>query len=173
MNRKVRALLNLMKEMGVTINDLLIYDDSIETTKKFPLEVYFSDQTRSFDVEHYYKGKHRTPEGVIIGNTVFALANRAQSIECGVAERYCNQAFSRDLTGTLPTEEQVALLTENLDLYEQISVFLQQGRLGKNRLAIADESNSDEWQNYYNMQRGIKCAHNSWTLVLPVINLEQ
>ena len=71
MKQKVRALLNLMKEMGVTINDLLIYDDSIETTKKFPLEVYFSDQTRSFDVEHYYKGKHRTPEGVIISNTVF------------------------------------------------------------------------------------------------------
>lgn len=173
MKQKVRALLNLMKEMGVTINDLVIYDDSIETTGKFPLEVYFSDQTRSFDVEHYYKGKHRTPEGVIIGNTVFALANVAESIECGKAERYCRQAFSRDLTGTLPTEEQVMLLTENLDLYEQISEFLQHGRLGKSCLAIVDESNSGDWQNYYDMRRGIKSAHNSWTLTLPVINLEQ
>ncbi len=173
MKQKVRALLALMKEIGVTIDDLVMYDDSIETTKKFPLEVYFSDQTRSVDVEHYYKGKHRTPEGVIIGNTVFALANMAESIECGMAERYCHQAFSRGLTGTLPTEEQIALLTENLVLYEQVCVFLRHGRLGKNCLAIADESNSDGWQNYYDMRRGITGAHNSWTLTLPVINLER
>lgn len=47
MKEKVQAVLRLMEVMGVTIKDLQIYDDSIENTKKFPLELYYNDGTRS------------------------------------------------------------------------------------------------------------------------------
>ena len=61
--------------MGVTIKDLQIYDDSIENTKKFPLELYYNDGTRSFDVDHP-KETDSYPIGVIINNTVYAFIYR-------------------------------------------------------------------------------------------------
>ncbi len=157
--------------MNVTISDLSIYDDSIESTKKFPLEVYFSDKTRSFDVEHYNKGTQRIPLGVIIDNTIYALPGYLEDIDCGKAETYCSSALGYGFTGILPTETQIIALTENLNLYNQISVFLGHGELHKTSLAIAHTKNGSNWQNYYDMKRGITSAHNSWVNTLPIINL--
>lgn len=172
MKKKVKTILELMEQLGVTIGDLQVYDDSIETTKKFPLEVYFSDRTKSYDVDYYYKSVHRTAVGIMINNTVYALADYAESVECGHSENYCRKAFHNGLIGSLPLSKQIVDLSNNLIAYNRISVFLKHGKLGgESRLAIADKGNSSRWQAYYNMERGIEAAHNSWTKTLPVINL--
>ena len=65
MKEKVSAILNLMKLMNVKVEDLVIYNGEIERNGKFPLEVFYSDRTRSFDISHYQED-NRHPLGIII-----------------------------------------------------------------------------------------------------------
>ena len=123
MKEKIQAILRLMEVMGITIKDLQIYDDSIKNTKKFPLELYYNDATRSFDVD-YPKGTYRYPLGVIINNTVYAFIYRIENLGCGETLQHCQDAFERGRNGSLPTQEQLKTLKDHLDEYDKISVFL-------------------------------------------------
>ena len=174
MKEKVQAVLRLMEVMGVTIKDLQIYDDSIENTKKFPLELYYNDGTRSFDVDHP-KGTDSYPIGVIINNTVYAFIYRIKNVVCGYTLQHCQDAFGRERNGSLPTLEQLKTFKEHLDEYDKISVFFRYGTLDDNagtRFAIAHPDNSRHLQYYYDLKREVVGADNSWNWTLPVLNLE-
>ena len=173
MKEKVQAILKLMKVVGVTIEDLQVFNDSIESTKKFPLEVYYDDKTKSDDLEYYKKGIGRCPIGIVISNTVFALPSRRHCAKCGNALQYCQDAFGRGIEGSLPEKEQCEMLKEHLIDYDKISLYIEHSRLGNDDhlyLAIKHPENG-KVQYYYDFQREIEIAINSWVPILPVINL--
>lgn len=174
MKEKIQAILRLMEVMGITIKDLQIYDDSIENTKKFPLELYYNDATRSFDVD-YPKGTYRYPLGVIINNTVYAFIYRIENLGCGETLQHCQDAFERGRNGSLPTQEQLKTLKDHLDEYDKISVFFKYGKLMDNAgpsFAIAHPKNSRYLQYSYDLEREVVYSDNGWNWTLPVLNLE-
>lgn len=174
MKKKVKLIFDLMEQLGVSLEDLRIYDDSIEATGKFPLEIYYRDKTRSFDLEYYYDGqdKGRFAFGVIINNTVYALACFVTDIRCGDAERYCQTCMPEGIVCTLPTAEQLAVLCDNLEDYNKISEFMKYGRIGKDgSYAIAHKGNTSNWQNYYCMDSKKTFANNYCHMAVPIINL--
>ena len=173
MKEKVQAILRLMKVMNVTINDLQLFDD-IEATKKFPLEVYYDDQTKSDDLEYYKKGLKRSPVGIVIGNTVFALPGYIDSIRCGDAEEYCQGVLGGGIVGSLPEKEQLEVLKEHIVEYDRIAFYLHHPELGSDDfvcLAVKHQQNSQKRQYYYNFGKGTVIACNGWVPTLPVINL--
>ena len=175
MKEKVQAILRLMEVMNITINDLQVFDDSIEATKKFPLEVYYDDQTKSDDLEYYKKGLGRCPVGIVIGNTVFALPAYIDGPRCGYAEKYCQDAsLGRGVIASLPEKEQLEVLKEHIVEYDKIAFYLQHQELGNDDrlcLAIKHPQNSHNRQHYYNFGRGVVMAGNGCVPTLPVINL--
>ena len=171
MNENTITVLELMKRKSATIDDLQASDDSIEATGKFPWEVYFSDKSISCDVEHYCKGEQRIPIGVVIGSTMYALPDYVGREGCGRSKMYCREAFPFGFIGTLPNEYQVMTLTDNLDTYNQIAVFLKHKKLGKMQLAIAHGDNSSNRQHYYDMKTRVEGYSDDFTPTLPVINL--
>lgn len=175
MEEKVQAILKLMEVMGVSIDDLKVFNRSIEATKKFPLEVYYDDKTKSDDLEYYKKGLERCPIGIVIGDTVFALPSRINSPKCGEALKYCKEAFGRGIIGSLPIQNQFEMLKEHLTDYDKISFYLEKKRLGDDDLlylAIEHPNNREHLQYYYDFKREIIASNNSWVPTLPIINLK-
>ena len=93
MQDKVDLIYKMMRYLGLSIDDLIVFDRSIDLTGKFPLEVYFSDKTRSFDVKRAFDSDDRTPIGIIIDNTVFTLGNYHNLLFASEIDDFCKSYF--------------------------------------------------------------------------------
>jgi len=178
---KVSTILNLMKLMNVKVDDLMIYDGSIEQSGKFPLEVFYSDRTHSFDVSHSQEDK-RHPLGVIIGDTIYAVSaycNREQCIEIEMFLRtdWYYDMFEKDfqgpLQGSLPTCEQANELSNHMIAYNQINAFFDFALFDKEYIAVAGMNDSINRQLCYYFKTGKTRQEMSYAYVLPVCRLKK
>ena len=172
---KVKIILELMEIMDVTINDLHDFKDG-KITDRFPFELYFSNRTKSSDVKYAEENTLRTPIGVIINNTVYALPVYVDLLTTyGKAEEYCKTVWQKYfLNGDLPTLEQLKSLKRNLVAYNKISAFLKKGRLGeglRTRFAISHLHQPSGRQHCYDLESGAEEITNKCVSTLPVINL--
>lgn len=170
MQDKVDLIYKMMRYLGLSIDDLIVFDRSIDLTGKFPLEVYFSDKTRSFDVKYAFDSDVRTPLGVIIDNTVFTLGNYHNLLYATEIDDFCNNLFDNEKT-SLPTVEQAKKLAEHLNEYNKISIFFQHGRLEKDCIAVSSAQSLDFVQSYYNLKDGTVCVTEKCIHTIGVINL--
>ena len=177
MKEKVEAIFKLMEVMGVTIEDLQAFNQSIEAAKKFPLEIYYDDKTRSDSLEYYNKRGNRYPIGIVIGKTVFALPFYIDRLSCGYASMHCCSMQGYQGCGVLPTAEQLKSLKAHWDDYNIISVFLKCGRLEDCDyltgmfLAVFHPDNDASGQYCYDLKKDVVFRYNGITPTLPVINL--
>lgn len=181
MKEKVSAILNLMKLMNVRVEDLIIYNGQIEQSGKFPLEVFYSDRTRSFDVSHSQESK-RHPLGVIINNIVYALGGYVSNERsCEIPDFLQSQwyydmwveNYQGALSGELPTSEQVDALNSNMMAYNQINAFFGMPLFERDSVAIScDEQLKDSTLCYY-LKSKQTYKTSSCAYVLPVHNLKK
>lgn len=151
MKEKVKHVLELMRLLGVTIEDLTYNFNSIAETKKFPLEVLFMDGTRTFDAS---PDKSFLPCGIIIDGTIFALPYRLQKVQSyEEAERYCAYAFPSRYQGILPNGHDIEKLTENFAAYNQIATYFGYEALSKERMLIVPFNDDVASLNCYDMER--------------------
>lgn len=162
-----QKLLGLMEALGITPDELLAYDESIKRPARFPLDVYYSDHTKSSSMSHLSAKQNRVPIGVVIGKTLYPFPNAKGYVAESLLEDYCDDVISYHLKGVLPTKEQVQTLVRNLPDYNRISLLLFKQRLDYVALAIADKKGTT-----YDMRTGlVRIYHDSWQHVLPVVNL--
>lgn len=179
---KVSAVLNLMKLMNVEVNDLVIYDGSIEQSGKFPLEVFYSDRTHSFEVSHFQEGK-RNPLGVIIGDTIYAVSAYCNQERCLEIETFLRtdwyydrfeKNFQGPLQGSLPTCEQANELSKHIIAYNQINAFFDLDLFDKEYIAVAGKNNNRNSQLCYYFKTGKTRQEMSFAYyVLPVCRLNE
>ena len=179
---KVSAVLNLMKLMNVEVNDLIIYDGSIEQSGKFPLEVFYSDRTHSFDVSHSQEDK-RHPLGVIIGDTIYAVSAYCNQERCLEIETFLRtdwyydrfeKNFQGPLQGSLPTCEQANELSKHIIAYNQINAFFDLDLFDKEYIAVAGKNNNRNSQLCYYFKTGKTRQEMSFAYyVLPVCRLNE
>lgn len=170
MQDKVDLIYKMMRYLGLSIDDLIVFDRSIDLTGKFPLEVYFSDKTRSFDVKHSFDSDDRTPIGIIIDNTVFTLGNYHNLLFASEIDDFCKSLFDNEKV-SLPTVEQAKKLSEHLNEYNKISLFFQNGRLERDCIAVSSAQSLDFVQSYYNLKDGTVCVTEKCIHTIGVINL--
>ncbi len=172
MKEKIKTVKAVMNQLGVTVEDLLQFDDDIDRTGHFPLELYYNDGSKSAYRSYFGNNRSRiTPIGVVIADTVYAFSTyhwhavKADSCEMK-CRKYCNGS------GTLPTTEQLKALYDNIDAYNRIHAYFALSRLRKNgEVAIAHENNSAELQYTYDHVTGAERTQKDNIFVLPVVNL--
>ncbi len=169
----IQTIFSLMERFGISMEDLILHDQPIEATKKFPLPVYFSDGTRSSDVNHYY-GQNRQPLGVVIGDTLYALHVSDSIFIDDIQEcLYDDDFFKRQYV--LPTKKQLDTLMEHIRDYNKIRLFFGWEALNPQReaieIAISDERNCETFQYRYDIQSRDVYGSNGLVHILPVINL--
>ncbi len=174
MQNDVKKIWNLMKMTNVTIADLQEYCLNLGISEKFPFKIFYTDKTQSDDVDFYQECETCYPVGVVIDNTVYTFPRYVDNRFCGDAETYCQKRMGNNMKGTLPTRKQLEVLQANLEKYENISAFLAYPKLSecfKLCFAIAHSQNSQNTQYMYDFDKGEEIATDSFSLVLPVINL--
>lgn len=171
---KITTVLKLMKLLGITLEDLNLYFD-IEKTKKFPLPVFYSDQSQSESLAYYKNSKNKMAVGVIINKTFYAFPNHMKtSQDCEMSLRICKQAINKGFSCRLPEYSQMEDLADNLKSYNRISEFLGYGLLDENStFAIASSENGGFWQKRFKIKNKKTTASNTEVLVLPVMLLKK
>ena len=181
MKEKVAAILNLMKLMNVKVEDLIIYNGQIEQSGKFPLEVFYSDRTRSFDVSHSQESK-RQPLGVIINDVVYALVGYTSNERCYEIPHFLHSEWYYDmweenyqgpLSGKLPTPEQVDALNSNMIAYNQINAFFGMTLFEQDSVAIYSNEQLHGTALCYNLRNKQTYKTLSCAYVLPIHNLKK
>ena len=181
MKEKVSAILNLMKLMNVKVEDLVIYNGEIEQSGKFPLEVFYSDRTRSFDVSHSQESK-RHPLGVIINDIVYALGGYVSNERsCEIPDFLQSQwyydmwveNYQGALSGELPTSEQVDALNSNMMAYNQINAFFGMSLFERDSVAVSGDEQLNGITLCYNLKSKRTYTTLSCAYVLPVHNLKK
>ena len=174
MEEKITTVLQLMKLLDITIEDLNLYFD-IKKTKKFPLPVFYSDQSQSASLDYYENNKDKMAVGVIINKTFYAFPNHIKtSQDCESSREICKQAINKGFSCHLPEHSQMEDLADNLKIYNRISEFLGFDILDENSVfAIASSENLGFWQKRFKIKNKKTTASNTEVLVLPVMLLKK
>ena len=156
---KERLVLALMKELGVTINDLIFIEKAFDNEGKLSLRVRVKEGAYTSDLKSFDANSRITPEGVIIDRKVFPFANQ-KIREVGVTGNYTFSEIAENKI-VLPTKEQLDMFLEYYDQYKAIANLL--GVPYYSRCAYQHPENSDGWVNFCNFEDRSYSAHNSAT----------